>query len=1006
MAIDTHGGSRVVLSLILTGVVCAFVSACSDPGGDGPVQSVTVGGSRHDTTGSHDTVISDDPISRDEGDDGDLTIRDLRDDRGLPPADLGENDGSLEDHAPDLPPPCPENEERLGGNCVCIVGWLRVGAECIPAGAGAESLGTDWHPDPDGDGLVGDADLCPYVYDLELVDTDEDGEGDVCDPDAITLVADGAITDLRIEHLTPYGAWLTFTSTRVGDEYGWDGTVLWTTEETELAAAEGWDAIVSRGEALPLRFREPLGHGIRKPIVLIELEPATDYHVALVRKSMDAWREPSNTVTFRTADAPAMELSSTHPRVLLSATLLEELRQRAADVDMAWWAWADAIGANAIRRANNPEDILFYSSRYCPFAGLLYLVTDDSSFRDAALTLFDIGLSEWENNELADNQYRWSSARLGQCLDVLWNELSESQRDRAVRAILEEDEREISSDDDREEDTDEYTSKTRTWLIDGLVGCGADGIDEVLSERLCAVLDRGLRRWFGMQLVQTRRDRGFLAFSGGYPSDGSFYGASTLSYWYESLWVLHNAGVTVRDVAPWIRNSFISYNVQSRTPSGLGVYTTGDIESYFNSAEANSYQLDLHNDEQLGWQMGLLATAGDEAAGLARFGLDRWTPIRGNGNISTLLFADSSIPVVDPSTVLPTAHLASGLGVFVDRTSWHEGASMLVFMAGWRGVDHRHADVGHFQLYRAGQWFTHEVLGYVGVASTAGAHNTLLLEVLGRSGGTEEIGSYQYVTPNTSRIVGASSGPAHAYISAEMTGAYQSHFERRYDYDHVSRQLLWLKSDEADRLDTIVLFDEVSLAEEAPTTLRCLQRFHLDNDAVIDGRVAISELSGGQSVAVVSILPESTTFEVADPVPGAVIGAYPGSYYTYRLDVVDGSTERDSSLLTVFQAGDSAALVVDSMATLQTERVTGVTIGQDAVAFVGQDRTDEALTIDVPEGVDQIWLAGMEPEGQYQVETEPLDDGLRLVISLAGTIEADLGGVLAFVIRDGVAVGL
>ena len=1024
MTTDVCTDRRVFHGLALTAIVWISAVACSAVGDDGPVQSTAAGGSQHST------LPTEDPVSGDGADDDDIGFRDQTGDRGdgeegddlgltdltadcrqptadsrQPIADCQEVDVPPEDPVPDIPP-CPEHEERLGDTCVCNVGWLRIATDCVPAGAGAGALGTDWHPDPDGDGLVGDTDNCPYVYDPDHVDTDDDGVGDVCDPDGLTLTPDGAIGDLRIEHVTPYGAWLTFTSTRISDPYQWDGTLLWTTEATELASAEGWDAIVARGNGLGLRFDETYGHEISKPIILIELDPATDYHAALVRRAMSSWREPSNAVAFRTADAPAIELPAAHPRVMVSTTTLTDLRQRAADVDTMWWAWADAIGSRAILKANTPDDILFGSSRYCPFAALLYLVTDDTSFRDAARSLFDIALSEWEGNQFGDNQYRWSSARLGQCLDLLWNDLTEAQRDRAVRAMLEDDERVIGSDLEQEEDTDEYTSKTRSWLIDGLVGCDAEGIDAELSQRLCAVLDRGLRRWFGMQLVQTRRDRGFLAFSGGYPSDGSFYGASTLSYWYESMWVLHNAGVTVRNVAPWIRNSFISYNVQSRTPSGLGVYTVGDVESYANSAEPNSYQMTLHNDEQLGWQMGLLATAGDEASGWVRYALDRWTAVRGHGSISTLLFADSSIPAIAPSTVLPTAHLASGLGVFVDRTSWHEGASMLVFTAGWRGVDHRHADVGHFQLYRAGQWVTHEVLGYVGVAASAGGHSTLLLEVRDSAGGTEEVGAYQYGTPNTSRIVRASSGPAHAFVSADMAGVYQSHIEKRYDYERVTRQLLWLKSDEADRPDTIVLLDEISLAEGAPTTLRRAQRFHLDNSAVVDGRVARSELSGGRSVVVASILPASTTFELADPVPGAEPGVYPGGYYTYRLDVLDGSEERDSSLLTVFQVGDSAALAVDSMPVLQTDRVTGVTVGQDTVAFVSQDGPGETLTIDLQEEVDRIWLVGMEPEGHYQVVTEPLDEGLRLTITLGGTIEADLGGVLALVIRDGIAVGL
>ena len=80
----------------------------------------------------------------------------------------------------------------------------------------------DWAPDceattltdPDGDGVPNGKDLCPHVYDPAQQDKDNDKIGDACDKDFAPLKKDGKIVDLHAEHVTPYGAWLRFTSPR------------------------------------------------------------------------------------------------------------------------------------------------------------------------------------------------------------------------------------------------------------------------------------------------------------------------------------------------------------------------------------------------------------------------------------------------------------------------------------------------------------------------------------------------------------------------------------------------------------------------------------------------------------------------------------------------------------------------------------------------------------------------------------------------------------------------
>jgi hypothetical protein len=297
------------------------------------------------------------------------------------------------------------------------------------------------------------------------------------------------------------------------------------------------------------------------------------------------------------------------------------------------------------------------------------------------------------------------------------------------------------------------------------------------------------------------------------------------------------------------------------------------------------------------------------------------------------------------------------------------------------------------------------VLGYEGDARGSGAHNTLLLEVRDRAGAVETFGAYRFGSANTSRITRASSGPSHAFLRAELAGAYQSHIERRYDYDRVSRRLLWLKSDEGDRPDTIVLLDEIDVAEDAPTNLRRAQRFHLDSDPRIAGRTAVSLDSETSGIAVASLLPEAATLEVSDPVPGAEPGDYPGRYYTWRLDVVDPTGGRSSRMLTVVQAGDPAAFVSDAAEAVETDRSVSVALGGSTVAFVVGD-VAVPLSLQVPPETRDVWVVGMDPDGDYGVSVDGDETGLTLGVSGGGSFRADAGGVLVFAIRDGAAVGL
>jgi hypothetical protein len=115
--------------------------------------------------------------------------------------------------------------------------------------AAAVTLGSAWHPDADGDQVPVTVDVCPGAYDPLQTDSDSDGVGDACSQPSPIL--GGAITDLTIEHVTPYGAWVSFTSPH-DDQWGWTATVVWSTDSAELITAAGFGAAYARGDKVEI----------------------------------------------------------------------------------------------------------------------------------------------------------------------------------------------------------------------------------------------------------------------------------------------------------------------------------------------------------------------------------------------------------------------------------------------------------------------------------------------------------------------------------------------------------------------------------------------------------------------------------------------------------------------------------------------------------------------------------------------------------------------------------
>jgi len=874
--------------------------------------------------------------------------------------------------------------------------------------SGADVLGSDWHDDPDGDGILTAADLCPWVYDPAQLDDDLDGLGNPCDPDFAPPVNGGPITDLRIEHVTPYGAWLSFTSPH-STQWGWDVTVAWSTDPAELTTFSGFSAAYDRGDAtLPsLDVEAGFGEALMDPVKIISLEPGTTYYAAATRVNWDGLDQAiGNLVTWQTEPDPTPTDVTTRPRVLASAAQITAAQNRRAGGDSRWWTWENLMQPVVNQAATDPPSV-YLARHYCSAGALLYLASGDPADLSDAEALLQENITYWQDNDLTANLYRWENSELAVCTDLLWNHLDLATRNTAVAAFLEEDETHISEGTPRYGDTDEFASITRNWILHGLTACSSTGIDPSLATRGCAVLDAGLRLWHGVQLVKARRDRGFWAQSGGFLPDGSDYGQGTSPYWMQTFLALHNNGYAATPYADFVSNNLVSMVLQLFSPSQLGFATAGDVEDFsFNwLVEANSFQLEEADAGLLTLHAAVLESASfAEEAAWARYAAselyeDQESP---DGFYRLLLEADNNAET-DHRQELASCHLDSGLGILFDRSSWSSDASHLLSRAGWNGVDHSHGDIGHFQLFRRGRWITHEAIGYDGTAADGIGHNVLLLQVPDEgSPGTP--GQSRFAT-SRNRLIRVSSGEHHSAFTADITGAYSSFREPERYYSNVQRSLVWLKTDELGSPDVMLLRDYINRSPSAPAGLVSRWQLHIDENPTINGRradVALTAPTIDQQLAIDVLLPADASLTVIEP-EGPPDG-YPAQIYTHRLMVDTAADVTERVFLTVLQAADSPATAPPTPVTVDSTGFEGALVGSDLVLINKTAQTLDgggALSLNV--GITttdalRVFVLGMDPDNLFEVAADQNGATLSINIVLGAAIAADSGGMLAFMI--------
>lgn len=847
--------------------------------------------------------------------------------------------------------------------------------------------GTGWHPDPDGDGVVSASDRCPHRYDPAQGDADGDGLGDACDDDFVRPVAGGPIVDLGAEHVTPFSAWLTFRSTQTDTQgFGTDVRIAWSTRRSDLETAAAFRGVPS-DRALTTKVRATPGRRVEVPLIVEGLPPATTIYLS-ARNDGDSG-PAGNILTITTGPAPRIAAASDRPTVLLRKADLEAFVARAKAGDAAIAAWKTRIDADLARLASPDET----QAQYCASAALLYHATGEAPRLTQAKALHARAQRAWSSTTLTGNDYRWANAMLGVCTDLLWNELTPSERAAAVGAMLQDDEQNAFRAPPLFADTDESDGATRTLVLDGLVACNAPGLDAALSDRACKVLEAGVRRTYGLALVEARRDEGMYALSGGSLADGSDYGPKTSRYWAQLLRALQVNGASASEYAPFVSNLVRSQFVHALTPARRGFVSWGDVTSASNNlaVEPFSFAIEPERQDALHFFAGILEAAGDTSGALrARRALAVFTPTVTELSYPNLFFAKAAPSGENGDE---NAWFDSGMGLLYDRTGWSANDSLLVAKATWGGVDHQQEDAGEVRLWRKGQWVLHPSVGYGGVAGQAAAHSVLPLTVIAEGDAPRE-GQYVAQPSEAPRITAAWSDGAVSVVEFALRGAYASYYYVPSYYANVRRSLVWWKSAVNDEL---LVFDRIDDAAGAPAEKRW--QLHFPARPSVSGAAATVGL-GATIVRVDALVPGSTALSLRAPVTTAEDSQE--DIYTHRL--VGTASGPSPRFLVALQAGEGAIAAARAgtanggSCALVGSRLTVFTEAPEGTCAAPGEFVDVVVTGLPPQARASLTLAGR----VVAWSTSPASAS-SIAVSEAGHVRVQVrGGALAEVTRDAV----
>ena len=500
------------------------------------------------------------------------------------------------------------------------------------------------------------------------------------------------------------------------------------------------------------------------------------------------------------------ELRGQHPRVHVTESELQTLRQRARTTHRELWQLAlQNIRALNVqpppppaeeRRAQNEVGIGIAESAFA------YKIEGDKKYLEAAKRYMDAAVSydTWgysynrPNTDLAAGHLLYG---MGVGYDLLYHDLTEAERARYREKIVRQAKLMFDYFKPKPGKTYSYSQNHTFIPISGLAVAAYALYDEVKEAPEWAALSRAIF------------DRVLATYS----ADGYYY--EGFEYWiFSTPWLIHymdaHAHSTGEDL--YDRPGFqlmYKYVAHAQLPGGDNVFDFGDVyagpetrahkgEDYERTHPSGHYSMNYNILYRLASRF-----RSGEAQGVASW-------LKGLGQVNaeefwSLLWYDPAVKAV-PIEKQERRHYFPDHEVVYWRSGWGKDATAFAFKCGppeghhaaellkqftdWRlSSGHAHPDANSFIIYAHGQYLTGDS-GYAGVPLTA-HHNTILIDGHGQGlegKGHDAFGGVPYEQLDKIRIVEVKLTRDSATLRGDATSAYQPElgvvrFTREFRFD-------------------------------------------------------------------------------------------------------------------------------------------------------------------------------------------------------------------------------
>jgi hypothetical protein len=644
--------------------------------------------------------------------------------------------------------------------------------------------------------------------------------------------------------------------------------------------------------------------------------------------------------------ADAYQVTSSHPRLYLTAADLPALRARCAGAMSSDYgdlrSWCDSNMSASLPMAS--ADAYEWHLTAMSFA---YLVSSESAYATRARTIAMSGISQGLSNQ------RPFMRALSFYYDWCYPALSSSDR-QTVGSAIASGGLDYMASNNWEQMTNYHSKLSRLMELacTGLAIYG-DGVADASAVQLCDT--------FRYHMYDSKHALACLDEIG---ADGAYYeGAYTTSVvgmgFREAAWVW--AVATNEDpfeTSSHLRNmaTYYLYETFARRSTSLGGSKQGDTESH--TIATASVRVILQNlasryrDGRAKWLAEQI-----EAQGLGYINRpERWR---------LLIFEDPSLAAQSP-VGLPTSRFFDSMGIVYMRSGWDLSESSTdvyaVFRCETMPAGHTNAHQNHLLIARGGDVLAIDSGTYDGGTSAHHnnyfertiAHNTVTVYnpgettfgSLANDGGQIPVNSYDYpvhygdaTSPESFRgeIVAYSDSESYAYMKGDATAAYAASKVELF-----TREIVYLKP------DVFVVLDRVRATSPSFTKRWLLHSF---NEPAVSGNTAtITE--GDSRLSVTSLLP-----------PAASIGKVGGSGHEFdvngtnyppsggwekemgawRVEITPQTGATEHVFLTVLQVG-AASAQPDDVTLVQGEEMLGARIGSNVVMFSASGASVESET--------------------------------------------------------------